>query len=49
MLDFRAFLEKGILPREGGLYNQHPLYVAAMLKIMAAEGHIMKLARKKNS
>lgn len=41
MFQGRAWLEKSVLPREGGYMDQHPLYVEAVGVIMAEEAAIM--------
>jgi hypothetical protein len=45
MFELRAFLEKGLLPRPGGLNQQHPLVVASLLAIMSAEGEVLRTKR----
>jgi len=46
MLELRAFLEHGIMPLAGSLNDQHPLYVASMLALKAAEGEVLRKRSK---
>lgn len=41
MMMYRAFLEKGITKEE--VDRQHPLYIASMMAIMAAESDVQKV------
>lgn len=47
MLDYRAFLEKGVVPRAGGVDDQHELYVRSMIAILSGESEVLKLIRKR--
>lgn len=46
-LTLKSFLEKGLTPFPGGIYDQPDWYVKAMRSLMAAEGRLMKSARDK--
>ena len=47
MLQYRAFLEKGVLLDRGALADQHPLYVASMFAIMEGEQRVFEEQKRR--